>query len=104
IVDGLAAEPKVSVPPATMLLVIVRLPVGVMLPVKVRLRTVGSTEAVATKNPAVRFKLFATVISLPAGGKIGAVAPETLTLPVPNGPDVIEPGLPTELTPTRMTF
>src|SRR5204862_3433756 len=90
-------------PSEELLFLIVRAQTVVIGPVNVRLRTVGSTDAgaVAAKNPAGRLTAFAIVMLLPEGCRIGAVAPEMVTSPVPNGPAVTEPGAPTVLAPTR---
>src|SRR5690349_6638157 len=98
-VDGLAAEPKISVPPEVMLFGMVRAPTVVTGPVNVRLW--APVASVAAKKPAGRDTAFAIVMSPPEGWRIGAVAPEIVSVPVPNGPEVIEPGAPTVLALTR---
>src|SRR4051812_47387013 len=109
IVDGLAAEPSVSVPP-TRLLVNVRFPLVNMLPVNARLcAPLGSRVASAVSQnmpcdigvPADPMS-FAIVISAPMGCTLGGNVPLTKIGPVPKGPEVTAPGEPTLLAPIRM--
>src|SRR4051812_15756786 len=100
IVEGEPAEPRVNVVPAIMLLVSVRLAVVQKIgPLSVR--SYGSAFVLTVLKPLVKLKALAMVRLAPTGCKIGTrpLAPVVvlfgMIVPVPNGPDVIAPGLPT---------
>src|SRR5439155_5635573 len=102
IVEGAVPEPSVRVETDIRLLVMMRVwvePGMVIGAVRSRLRA----ELFSAVNPLLRVTALATVRLAPAGVMTGGVAFWFMvTVPVPNGPEVIEPGEPTVLTPSTM--